>query len=187
MLQVTFPKREYAVEDRNGDVTFITTKEQTVWLEHSLISIQKWEAKWHKPYLDPKYRMTNEEAIDYIRCMVVKPADVDPSIFLSIPNSVMLKINAYINNPMTAATFTINKKRDKPTGNKKTTAETLYWQMSKLGIPYDCRTWHLNQLLTLIHYFDLKEGSGGKMSRKEQAEWQRSKMAAARAKHKSRY
>jgi len=186
VLQVTFPAREYTVENELGEVEFYNTKEQKVWLEHSLISIQKWEAKWHKPYLDPKLKMTEEESNDYIRCMVVKPVDIDESIFAFIPADIMRQINAYISNPMTASTVTVNKKRDRPTGNKRTTAETLYWEMIELGIPYECRTWHLNQLLALIKYCDLKNGGGGKMSRREQAEWQRSKMAAARAKHKKR-
>ena len=186
MLQIVIPGREYSVEDKNGDVIFVSTKSQKLWLEHSLISVQKWEAKWHKVYLDPNLRMTREESNDYIRCMVVKPAEVDPNLFVSIPNKIVAEINAYINDPMTATTFTINGNKKTYGGKKKkVSAEVLYWQMSTLGIPFECRTWHLNQLLTMIHLFDIKNG-GGKMSKKEQAEWQRSKMAAARAKHRKR-
>lgn len=181
MLNITIPAREYVVEDERGTVNFITTPEQKLVLEHSLISIQKWESRWHKAYLDPNYRLTREEAIDYIRCMVVKPTDVDPNVFVNIPGPVMKQINDYIADPMTATTFTVHGKK-KPQGKpKKMTAEVLYWQMITLDIPFECRTWHLNQLLTLIHLCDIKN-NGKKMSKKEQAEWQRQTMAAKRAK-----
>lgn len=183
MLTVTIPAREYVVEDKNGNVNFITTPEQKLVLEHSLISIQKWEAKWHKAYLDPNYKLTREEALDYIRCMVVKPAEVDPNVFVDIPPIILKQINDYISDPMTATTFTVHGKKKPPQRAKKMTAEVLYWQMSMLDIPFECRTWHLNQLLTMIHLFDIKN-NGKKMSKKEQAEWQRSTMAAKRAKKK---
>lgn len=186
MLQVTIPAQEYVVQDSAGNVEFITIKEQKLWLEHSLISVQKWEAKWHKVYLDPDLKLTREEANDYVRCMIVKPAEVDPNALLFIPDSVMKQINAYISDPMTATTFTVHGKPIRKGKPKKVSAEVLYWQMSVLDIPFECRTWHLNQLLTMIHLFDIKNGGGKKLSKKEQAEWQRSKMAAARSKYKKR-
>lgn len=186
MLPITIPGQEYAVEDPDGTIRFIEVKEQRLVLEHSLISIQKWEAKWHKPFLDPFAKHTVEETRDYIRCMVVKPQDVDPNVFAYIPNSVINEVQAYMDDPMTGTTFTVHGKGKSPQSKKKISAEVLYWQMITLGIPFECRTWHLNQLLTLIHLCDIKGKPPKKMNRREQFNERNLLNKQRRAKHGSR-
>lgn len=186
MLQITIPGREYTVEDPDGTIRFIEVKEQRLVLEHSLISMQKWEAKWHKPFLDPTRQLTVAESRDYVRCMVVKPSEVDPNVFAYIPDSVMNVIRAYIDDPMTGTTFTVHGKGKSPQSKKKISAEVLYWQMITLGIPFECRTWHLNQLLTLIHLCDIKNQPPKKMNRKEQFNERNLLNMQRRAKHGSR-
>lgn len=185
-LQITIPEREYIVEDAFGNISFETSKEIKLTLEHSLISLQRWESKWHKAFLDPQYHMTEEETDDYIRCMVIKPSDINISVIKSMPINTKQEILAYMQNPMTATVINSKGNRNgKSYGrkNQKVTAEVLYWQMIALDIPFECRTWHLNQLLTLIRVCDIKNGGGGKMSKKEGAAWQTAMNNARKAKH----
>ena len=78
MLQLTINGGELFDEKAER---FIKVKPQTLQLEHSLVSISKWEAKWKKPYLNPRNPMTYEETIDYIRFMTVSPQHVDPNVY----------------------------------------------------------------------------------------------------------
>lgn len=159
MLKVTIPESELFDELRGE---FVTTNEQTLQLEHSLISLSKWESKWHKPFLsiEPK---TDEEITDYIRCMTITP-NVDPSVYLSIPNSVTNQINTYIEDSMTATWFNDNQKK---TPNREViTAEIIYYWMISLNIPFECEKWHLNRLLTLIEVCNRKN-TPKKMSKKD--------------------
>ena len=93
MLKITVP----ATELFDGVGNFINTKEQTLQLEHSLVSLSKWEAKWHKPYLSRK-AMTIEETIDYIRCMTLTQ-NVDPNVYKAITPSNLKTVTEYIDAP----------------------------------------------------------------------------------------
>lgn len=158
MLELTIPAREFFNEE-TGE--FLATKQTVLVLEHSLISLSKWESKWKKPFIsrEPK---TIEESIDYIRCMTI--GKVDPLVYLSIDSEVLNTINAYIDDSMTATTF--SSRNDKKGKQGKITAEILYYQMTALNIPFDCEKWHLNRLLTLIHVCALKNQPPKKMSKK---------------------
>lgn len=141
---------------------FIPPKGHLLRLEHSLVSISKWESKWHKPFLS-KLEKTQEEVIDYIKCMTTTQ-NVDPDIynFLSIEN--VNAINEYINAPMTATTFSNNDKN----GNREViTAEIIYYWMIALNIPFECQKWHLNRLLTLVKVCSIKNQPSKKMSKKD--------------------
>lgn len=157
MLTVTIPETELYDEILNE---FKIVKEQKLVLEHSLVSLSKWESKWHKPFLskDPK---TREETIDYIRCMTV--SSVDPIVYRCITPKVIGQINQYIEDPMTATTIR-DQKKGKP---EVITAEIIYYWMVALGIPFECQKWHLNKLLTLINVVNIKNKPAKKMSRKE--------------------
>jgi len=159
MLKVTIPGIEQYDEVNNE---FITPKEQTLQLEHSLISLSKWESKWHKPFLS-KDEKTIEETIDYIQCMTITQ-NVDEKTFKFIPNDVVRQVREYIEADMTATTFNNEKK----TINRETiTAEVIYYWMITLNVPFECQKWHLNRLLTLINVCNIKNAPPKKMSKKD--------------------
>ena len=175
-LPITIPGRDM-YDEKTG--RFITTKETHLVLEHSLLSISKWEMKWHKPYLskDPK---TNEENIDYLRCMCLTQG-VDPNVFLGISADNVKEVAAYISNPMTATTF---HTQDKRPSREIITNELVYYWMTELGIPFDpCQKWHFNRLMTLIQVASLKKQPPKKMGRKEML----SERALLNAQRKAKY
>ena len=130
---------------------FVYTKGQALQLEHSLVSISKWEAKWCKPFLskDPK---TYEETIDYIRCMTLTQ-NVDPKIYTMLSRENIQKVNEYIEAPMTA---TYVREQPGPKSHEIITSELIYYWMISYSIPFECQKWHLNRLLTLIRVCSIK-------------------------------
>ena len=159
MLKITIPSSELFDESTNR---FITVKGRELQLEHSLVSVSKWESKWKKPFLGDKPK-TREETIDYIRCMTITQ-NVDPSVYLGISDRNIQDVNAYIDDPMTATTF---KNRTRKSNRQIVTSEIIYYWMISLEIPMECQKWHLNRLLTLIRVCDEKNQPGKKKSRKE--------------------
>ena len=183
MLRITIP-----ATDMWDDVkqVFITTKEQTLQLEHSLVSLSKWESKWCKPFLSKEIK-TRDETIDYIRCMTITQ-NVDPSVYDYVPNNVIEQVNAYIDAPMTATWINENKSTGKgPKRNaEQITSELIYYWMISLNIPFDCQKWHLNRLLTLIKVCDVKSQPDKKMSKKQAASQQKALNAARKKKYNSK-
>ena len=160
MLEITIPSIETYDEARE---MFVHTKEQTLRLEHSLVSISKWESKHHRPFLSRK-EMTDEESIDYIRFMTLTP-NVDPNIYTCLPKSVINQINSYLEDPATATTF---KDKDKGRSSQEIpTSELIYYWMIALDIPSDYEKWNLNRLLTLVKICNIKNSPSKKMSKKE--------------------
>ena len=159
MLRITIPAGEEWDELKQE---FITTKEQTLCLEHSLVSLSKWESKWCKPFLTKQER-TYEETIDYIKYMTLTP-NVDPEVYKFLTNDNMTEINKYIEAPMTATTF--SKDRSSKAGHEIVTSELIYYWMIALNIPFECQKWHLNRLLTLIKVCNIKNAPPKKMSRR---------------------
>ena len=133
-------------------------------LEHSLAAMAKWEAKWKKPYLtkDPK---TRAEQIDYARCMTINRDQVDPKIYEALTQKDLEKIAAYINDPMTATTF--SERSHTKTSREQITAELVYYWMVALQIPFECQYWHLNRLLTLVRICNIKNQPSKKQSKKD--------------------
>lgn len=179
MLQITTPKTELYDEETER---FIIVPETTLKLEHSLISLSKWESKWHKPFLDGKEK-TAEEIIDYVKSMTID-SKVDPLVFACLTEENMRDINDYMENPMTATWFNENK----PTSSRKiSTSEVIYSQMIKAGVPFECEKWHLNRLMTLIRVCAIENLSGEKkMSKGEVIQQNRDLNAARRAALKSK-
>lgn len=159
MLKITIEGKE--MFDENSG-TFFTTDSHTIQLEHSLVSLSKWESKWNKPFLS-KERKTAEETIDYIRCMTITQ-NIDPIIFNSLSSENIKAINDYIDSPMTATTFS---DRDQKKNNEIITSELIYYWMIALNIPMECQRWHLNRLLTLIRVCNIKNTPPKKMSKRE--------------------
>lgn len=160
MLQITIPAREYFDENTQE---FRMHGRQTLNLEHSLLSIKKWESKWKKPFLarEPK---SFEESIDYVRCMTLNQ-NVDPEVYYGLTRQLFEKINNYIEDPMTATWF--NDQQKKKTGGPVITAELIYYWMVAFQIPFECQKWHLNSLLTLIHICEIKNAPSKKMKKKD--------------------
>ena len=159
MLKITVPGLELYDEEKNE---FINYKDQTLQLEHSLVSISKWEAKWHKPFLSDEDK-TLEEIIDYIKCMTITQ-NVKSDVYDRLTSDNIQTINDYIQDSMTATTFSDDKK----TGKKEiVTSEIIYYWMVTYNIPMECQKWHLNRLLTLVKVCTIKNSPPKKMSNSE--------------------
>lgn len=137
-------------------------KEETLLLEHSLISISKWESKWCVPFLSKKEK-TAEETIDYIRCMTVS-ANTDQRLYDRLTIDNIRQIEEYINAPMTA---TILPKRQTKGSKEIVTSELIYYWMISMNIPIECEKWHINRLLALIGICEIKNEPPKKISRRE--------------------
>lgn len=160
MLTIIIPAVE--AYDNVKEEFIILAKEQTLQLEHSLVSISKWESTWCKPFLS-KTKKTTEESLDYIKCMTITK-NVEPTVYDNITSQNIAEVTAYIDAPMTATTF--RKEKNTPHGEIPT-AEVIYQQMIALQIPFSCEKWHLNKLLTLIRVCNIKNNPPKKMSQKE--------------------
>lgn len=158
MLQIVVPAFEYYDERTNQ---FGRTKTTTLQLEHSLVSLSKWEQQWNKPFLG-KESKTMEQCIDYVRCMTITQ-NVDPMVYRGLTNENFDQINAYIEAPMTATWF--NEQDNKRFNREVVTAEIIYYWMIALNIPFECQKWHLNKLLTLVRVCNLKNAPPKKKSR----------------------
>ena len=149
---------------------FITIKPVHLLMEHSLISISKWEAKWKVPFIEgpnPKSREKTEEMwLDYFRCMVINPKNPDPMIFKALPSSAKSKILKYINDKATASSVKEDKKASGP--KEQVTSELVYFWMINYGIPAEYDKWHFNRLIMLIQICQRKMAAsspnGGKGS-----------------------
>lgn len=161
MLKVTIPSAELYNPETSE---FSYTKEQTLTLEHSLVSISKWESKWHKPFLDDKNK-TEEQIRDYVKCMTLTQG-VDPEVYKYIPNSVTMQIKNYIDDPMTATWFSQAEEKKFRGRNPVITSEIIYYWMIACGIPFECQKWHLNRLITLIKVCAEKNKPQKKMSKR---------------------
>lgn len=160
MLRIVVPAGELFDEVTEEFVT--SSREQPLQLEHSLVSLSKWESKWCKPFLT-KTDKTREETIDYIRCMTITQ-NVNPEVYNFISNENISQVLKYIDAPMTATTFA---NIDKSTNQEVVTAEIIYYWMIAFNIPLDCQKWHLTRLLTLINVCNLKNNPPKQMSRQE--------------------
>jgi hypothetical protein len=161
MLKITIPAIELYDELSEE---FISSKEQSLQMEHSLVSISKWESKWKKPFLS-KGEKTVEETMDYIRCMTITQ-NVDDNVYNFISNDNIKKVKEYIDSEMTATTFSNDKKN---INREIITSEIIYYWMIALNIPFECQKWHLNRLLTLINVCNIKNNPPKKMGKKELA------------------
>lgn len=135
-------------------------------LEHSLISISKWESKWHKLYFDDKEKKTREELLDYIRCMNTR-YDVPDIVYSALTTEQIDEISKYINDPATATKISMIQTNNN-TKHERLSNELIYYYMFKLNIPKECEKWHINRLLILLEIFGIKDGTNDKkMSRAE--------------------
>lgn len=160
MLTITIPATE-EFDESKGE--FVYVKEQTLQLEHSLLSISKWESKWCKPFL-AKRDKTSDEIIDYIKCMTLNK-NVSDNIYGCLTQANISAINDYISAPMTATTFSEDK-NGRP-NREIITSELIYYWMIALQIPFECQKWHINRLLTLIRVCNVKNAPPKKMGKSD--------------------
>lgn len=161
MLQITIPLSPEIWDEEKEE--FVSAKMVTLQLEHSLISLAKWESKWCKPFLSTVEK-TDEETLDYIKCMTLNP-HVSPDVYTHLTSANLHQINNYINAPMTATTFSEDKTRKN--GREIVTAEIIYYWMIALNIPPEYQKWHLNKLMTLIRVCNIKNSPSKKMSKRD--------------------
>ncbi len=161
---ITIPQTDL-FDEANSRI--ITVKETELVLEHSLLSISKWEAKWKKPFLVEHALDSDEKVIDYIRCMTITPQKPDPNVYLCLTENHIKEIVDYINDPMTATWFKEDNNKKK-INREILTSEVIYWQMIALQIPIEFQKWHLNRLTTLIRVCNAKNNPE-KMSKKDLA------------------
>ncbi len=161
MLSIYIKSREL-FDERTSE--FITVKGGTLKLEHSLVSISKWESKWKIPFLSKK-KKTNVQIDDYIRCMSVN-GDPDPILIASISSEDKNRIIDYIEEKQTATWFSnLDDKRN--TQSDVITSELIYYWMIEYQIPHEYEKWHLSRLLTLIEICNRKNSTPKKMSQAE--------------------
>lgn len=159
MLTICVPASELWDDEKQE---FISIKSQELRLEHSLVSLSKWEAKWQKPFL-AKNGITPEEMLDYVRCMTLTQ-NVSPLVYLHLSAENIKQINEYIDSPQTATTF--HNLNNRGGSGETITSELIYYWMVSLQIPFECEKWHLNRLLTLIKVCSVKNEPAKKMSQK---------------------
>lgn len=162
MLVLKFLGNELFDEETS---TFITVGGTTLELEHSLVSLSKWESKHKVPFLSPKDK-TTEQVIDYIKFMILNE-DYDESIINHLTQEHLTQINAYIDSPESATTF--GNSRQQGGRSETITSELIYYWMIAFNIPFECQHWHLNRLFSLIRICNIKNSKPTKMSQKEVA------------------
>lgn len=160
MLSITVPAREMWDE---ANEEFLYFQGQSLQLEHSLVSLSKWESKWRKPFLSDE-KKSNEELIDYVRCMTLTQ-NVNPKVYDYLSDENISDIQHYIDAPMTATTFSIDPSEQG--GGAVVTAEIIYYWMVSFRIPFECQKWHLNRLLTLIKVCERKTRPPKKRKQKD--------------------
>lgn len=167
-------------DEINDRFVYSVPKPVQIVLEHSLVSLSKWESKHHKHFINNK-DITTEELIDYFRCMTITQ-NVDPDVYYSLTEEQVKQITDYIADPMTGTV--IKQYGKKETGPSRfLTNETIYSKMAALQIPFTpCEKWHLNRLLTLIRVCAIEQQPPNKMSRAETLSSIRAMNAARRKK-----
>lgn len=179
MLEITIPGKEIFNED---DCSFITTPGATIKLEHSLLSISKWEAKYKKSFLNTQDKSPTE-LFDYIKMMTVTP-NVNPDVYTGLTEENVVEIKKYIEDPMTATTF--SQQNQGPRNHEIITNELVYCWMTQLSIPFSCEKWHISRLLTLINVCSIKNQPPKKMDQKSILRQNAALNKARRAKKGSR-
>lgn len=162
MLKITIPGREWYSD---SEETFSMSRDCSLILEHSLLSVSRWEAKWKIPFLDDKVQKTKEQSIDYVRCMTISQPS-DPFVYYNITPDLMKQINEYIGDNQTA-TFINRKKKSRPPVREPITSELIYYWMISYNIPFECQKWHLSRLLMLIDVCSFKNEPPSKMSKRD--------------------
>lgn len=171
MLELKIKTKEVQLwNEATQEFEYKTVPSRTIVLEHSLVSLSKWEAKYKRPFIDSE--KTNEETLDYVKMMTITQ-NVPDDTYKYLDTDEIKKINDYIIDPMTATKFSYNSqagsspKKD----TSKVTSELIYYWMTLYNIPESYQKWHLNRLLVLLRIARIKSdeqhGKTNKMSRSD--------------------
>lgn len=179
MLTIQVPTDE-AYDQENGK--FVPSGYVTLELEHSLVSLSKWESKFEKPFLGTDEK-TTEETLWYVKAMTLTP-NVPDAIYTKMNKENIDAVSDYINAKMTATTITDLSPQRR--GQEIITAEIIYYWMVALQIPFECQFWHLNRLITLVRVINLKNAPSKNMDRRSAAQQQRALNEQRRAAMKAR-
>lgn len=177
MLKIVIPGTEYYNEEEE---CFESIGDVDLELEHSLVSLSKWESKHQKPFLS-KDSKTPEEILSYMEAMIISPL-YSPDVFARLSQENILEINNYIESKESATTFGSMPERNKGRG-EIITSELIYYWMVAFNIPFACEYWHLNRLFALIRICNIKNANPKKMSKHEIASRNRDLNAARRAQY----
>lgn len=177
-IKITVPKTRLFNEQT---YRFTTVKEQSFVLKHSLVSISKWEAIWHRSYLSDG-PANPEQKLSYYKCMTITQ-NVDSNAYLVLDDSDIEAIEAYMDDMHTATKFYGDQQQGK---SRRLTNELFYYWMAKFNIPFSCEKWHIGKLMTLINVCALEESPPKKMSESEIFAQNRARNEARRAKLKSK-
>jgi len=179
MLKIIIPGTEYYNEETE---TFETVGDFELELEHSLISLSKWESKYQKPFLSNSDK-SPEEILDYIEAMILTP-NYPEKLFQNFTNQNFAQINHYIESKESATTF--GNMPERKGRNEVITSELIYYWMVAFNIPFECEHWHLNRLFSLIRICNIKNSKPQKMSRSEIAARNRELNAQRKAQYGTR-
>ena len=174
MLTIVIEEEEIFDEENE---TFSAAERIVLNLEHSLISLSKWESKYQKPFLDFGAR-SSQEILTYLQMMIIDP-DVNPEAIYRCSQEAINKIQEYIDSPQSATTFGDMPDRHGP--SEVITSELIYYWMTAFQIPFECQHWHLNRLFSLIRICNLKNAPPSNMSQNELAQRNRDLNAKRRA------
>ena len=161
MLTIKVPISPEGWDDEKQE--FVEPKIQILQMEHSLVSLSKWESKWKTPFYSKK-EMTAEETLDYIKCMTLTK-NVNPEVYDHLTRENIKEVMDYIGDPMTATTF--GKETNKNNNRETITSELIYYWMIASNIPFECQEWHLNRLITLIRICGIRNTPPKKASKRE--------------------
>ena len=175
MLKLVIPSTEQYDSEKNE---FFMTAEHTIMLEHSLMSVAKWEARWEKPFLS-KEQKTNEQTIDYVKCMTLTQ-NVNDEVYNYLTERNIQEVSRYIDRSMTATWFSEDNSKSK--NREIITAEVIYYWMIANNIPFECQKWHLNRLLTLIRVCNSKNSEHSKKMSKSEIKAKNKELNALRRK-----
>lgn len=177
------PSKEYWDDKKEEFVNIdALVRDYDLELEHSLISVHKWEQKWHIPFIS-KEPHTEEQTLHYIKCMTINKSIPD-AVYDHLTSENIKDISDYINDPMTATTVA------EIPGQKKSrqvvTAEVVYSWMVALQIPWEAQKWHFNSLMKLIEVCNIQNTPPKKMSKNEIMKRNRDLNAARRSKYNTK-
>jgi hypothetical protein len=146
--------------------TFQTLDGFELELEHSLVSLSKWESITKVPFLS-KTDKTPEDIRLYIEAMIISPI-YPPNAVGRMTQSNIDQVNAYLESSESATTFgTMPEVKGR---GETITSELIYYWMVAFNIPFECERWHLNRLFSLIRICNIKNTKPKKMTARQLAE-----------------